>query len=441
MLLSVITSLAAFAALIAVIRRSRVSLGLAIAYMGSLLLLHVPGAIAHLADRGRILTGREFTTVGMQLTAIGCISFVIGVWLAHFRQDSPEARPVARTTFWHFCLFAGWLCTVIGFVLKVPTIGALIQGGGPVWMLGTALALRSATVRRDVGMFARWLLALTVYPSCILLLGGFLSYGTTAVVIVLSSLVVTDKNNFRVFTMTVLAGVIGISVFISYFGHRQKIRDAVWGGANSEARIEATLDAARDITLFDPSNPEHLKGLDARLNQNFFVGVAAARIASHQVDYLYGRSLWEGMQALVPRALWPEKPVYAGSGNIVVEMTGLRLAKNTSWGVGQVMEFHINFGVAGVIVGFLLLGLALGRLDILAAVADSEGNLGETFLYFLPGVALVQPNGSIVELIGGAAAAVAAAFICRWMWHAWPKPVASVQAGRLRSAVGERQLL
>ncbi len=441
MLLSVITSLAAFAALIAVIRRSRVSLGLAIAYMGSLLLLHVPGAIAHLADRGRILTGREFTTVGMQLTAIGCISFVIGVWLAHFRQDSPEARPVARTTFWHFCLFAGWLCTVIGFVLKVPTIGALIQGGGPVWMLGTALALRSAVVRRDAGMFARWLLALIVYPSLVLLLGGFLSSGTTAVIIVLSSLLVTSKSNFRAITLTVMASVIGVSVFISYFGHREKIREAVWGGADSRVRIEATLDAARDISLFDPGNPQHLKGLDARLNQNYFVGVSAARIASRQVDYLYGRSLWEGILSLVPRALWPEKPVYSGSGSIVIEMTGLQLAKNTSWGVGQVMEFHINFGVAGVILGFLLLGLALGKLDILAAIADANGNLAQTFLYFLPGVALIQPNGSIVDLIGGAAAALGAAFIWRWMWLAWPKPVVSVQRRVFEAPSGERQLL
>src|SRR5256885_7581077 len=145
---------------------------------------------------------------------------------------------------------------------------------------------------------------------------------------------------------------------------------------------------ARDFEWFDPSNEIHLHALDQRLNQNYFVGLAAKRIEQGQVDYLYGRSLWEGVLATIPRALWPDKPVFGGSPALVSEMTGLTLSDSTSFGVGNVMEFHINFGIAGVVVGFLLIGVLLGALDRAAALAEASGDLGRVFIYFLPAVAL-----------------------------------------------------
>ena len=117
--------------------------------------------------------------------------------------------------------------------------------------------------------------------------------------------------------------------------------------------------------------------------------------------------------------LWPDKPVYGGSGHIVADMTGLQLNENTSWGVGNVMEFQINFGTPGVVIGFLVLGFLLGWLDLKAALADSRGDLGNLIMYFLPGLALIQPNGSLVELSGGAAAAAVAAYLWKWAWNLW----------------------
>jgi hypothetical protein len=210
--------------------------------------------------------------------------------------------------------------------------------------------------------------------------------------------------------------------FLSYFQHRPEIRAAVWGGQDTDARIDATMAAIKDVKMISADDPAQMYAFDQRLNQNFFVGLAAARIDAGDVSYLYGRSVWEGLQALVPRALWPEKPVVAGSPKIVSEMTGLILSEETSFGVGNVMEFQINFGMIGVIIGFLLLGLAIGGLDRGAAAADLTGDLGMTFFYFLPAVALIQPNGSMVELMSGAASGLAAAVAWRWVWIRWPKP-------------------
>jgi hypothetical protein len=252
-----------------------------------------------------------------------------------------------------------------------------------------------------------------------LLFGGFLSYGSAAMIVVLSGLAISTRSHWRVVVGILAAAVLGLNIFLNYFQHRDEIRDAVWGGAPMQERIDVSMNAVREFAWFDPTNDLQLVALDQRLNQNYFVGLAAARIAGGEVDYLYGRSLWEGLQALVPRIVWPEKPVSAGSPDIVAEMTGLILSDTTSFGVGNVMEFQINFGMPGVVIGFLVLGWAIGRLDRQAAVAEARGNLGQVFIYFLPAVSLIRPNGSLVELAAGPAAALVAAFGWRWAWNVW----------------------
>jgi putative effector of murein hydrolase LrgA (UPF0299 family) len=100
-------------------------------------------------------------------------------------------------------------------------------------------------------------------------------------------------------------------------------------------------------------------------------------------------------------------------------MTGLQLNQDTSWGVSNVMEFYINFGVPGLVVGFLLFGWLLGAVDLRAAAAERRGDFKSLIVFFLPAVAMIDPNGSVVEITGGASAALLAAFVWRWAWGIW----------------------
>ena len=422
MKISLILCSAFFVILLAMLRRNRVTLGLPAAYLMNLLVLHLPGLFGQIVDTKNVVQGDTVTRIGGILTTIGVVSFVVGVYAGTRNQPWPVARAAPRSAFWRFCLIGGGLLTVVAYRVSIPSITAVIKTGGPIWMLGTMLGIRSAYLAHDRKKLFRWLLVLGTYPLLILLLTGFMSYGSVAVIIVLSGLAVLVRSA-RALTFTYIVSIIfGISAFLSYFSHREEIRGAVWRGDATQVRVNASFDALKDITLFNPSNEDHLEALDQRLNQNYFVGLAATRIEAGQVKYLYGRSLYEGFLALIPRALWPTKPVEAGSPKIVSEMTGLTLAAGTSFGVGNVMEFHINFGIPGLIIGFLLFGMILGRLDRKAAFADTQGDMGNVFLYFLPAVAIIQPNGSIVEIVGGAAAATTAGFAWRWAWRNWPKP-------------------
>jgi hypothetical protein len=433
LLLSICNSLGSMFVLLWMLRLTRTSLGIPFAYLFLLLLIHVPGALAHLLSDG-VLTDSDLTERGMIYATTGAICFVIGVGIARFRRVHvvQQPQPADRFSFALFCVLGGWLFTYgLGPVREIPTLGAMIDRGEAAWMLGIMLGLRAAVIRRDYKWVVIWLTALAVYPTLMLLLGGFLSYGSTAVVIVLSILAISTKSNWRVVAGIVAGAVLAFNLFLSYFQNRDDIREAVWGGATIEERIDATMGIARDLEWFDPSNEVHLFALDQRLNQNYFVGLSAMRIEQGQVDYVYGRSLWEGLMALVPRAVWPDKPVFGGSPAIVSEMTGLTLSDSSSFGVGNVMEFYVNFGFAGVVIGFLVLGLAIGWLDRAAAIAEATGRLGQVFIYFLPAIALIQPNGSIVELVGGVGAAWGIAYLWRFVWGQWT--MTGVYRRRLRS--------
>jgi hypothetical protein len=421
MTFSILICLAAFAVLVRHLRSGPwpSSLGLPIAYLFGLLLIHVPGAIAHSLP-GSHLPYAEITARGIFLTMIGSICFVTGVWVSRCNVEGPlTIQTASRRQFWLFCLIAGWL-VVYGLspLTKIPSLGAAIEKGAAVWMLGVLLGLRG-TLGCEPLRAALWMAALLVYPTVMLLLGGFLSYGSTAIIVCLAPLVVSTRSHWRAAAGLLLIAVVGVHVFLSYFQNRNEIRYAVWGGTDLESRVSATTKIFKELKVFDPNDEAQLRALDLRLNQNYFAGLSAANLDAGHVDYLWGRSVWEGILALVPRIIWPDKPVYGGSPMIVSEMTGLELDEGTSWGVGQVMEFHINFGVPGIVIGFLLLGWSLGRLDLMAAVAERAGDAPRLFRSFLPAVALIQPNGSIIELVGGAAAAWVAAFGWGLAWNYW----------------------
>lgn len=422
--------LAAFFCLLWVLRRDGLSLGLPIAYLFLLLFIHVPGAYEHLVTP-LVTHNSKFVEIGIRFTAIGALSFVTGAWMVGLLSSTqpPLVHDTDRRKFNVFCLFAGWLVTYgLSPLHNIPSLGAAADKGGAIWMLGVMLGLRSAIKYGNLKFVGVWLCALAVYPILMLLLGGFLSYGTTATIIILSVLGISIVSRWKVITGLIIAVYFGLSLFVNYFGHRTEIREEVWGGAPLLDRINTSLRVFDDFQWFDPNNKRHFVALDKRLNQNYFVGLAATRIEQGHVDYLYGRSLWEGLISLVPRALWAEKPVFAGSPKIVSEMTGLRLNKNTSFGVGNVMEFQINFGIPGLIVGFFVLGFLIRMLDRNAAMAERQGDFGKTILYFLPAVALIQPNGSVVEICGGAAAAFIAAYGWKWAWEQF--------SGTRRAAVG-----
>ena len=348
---SIVICLAAFVSLLLILRRNRQSLGLPIAYLFLLLLNHIPGAIAHATSSN--FFDSTATEIGVWLTAIGAVFFIIGVGLLHLLHPKEDHThtPAVRRKYWFFCLVLGWVATyMLARAASSVGLGVVVDNAGMIWLLGIMLGLRAALSHNDLLNGAFWMTTLMVYPSSVLLFGGFLSYGSAAIIIGLSVCSVCMKSNWRVVIAISVVAFLGFNCFLSYFVNRTEIRAAVWGGATLEERLDRVSRIFTDFELFDPSNSRHLAALDARLNQNHFVGLAVLRLDQGTIDYRYGETFWHGILQLIPRVIWPEKPSFGGSNDLVAEMTGLKLSRETSWGVGNVLEFYVNFGMTGIVL-------------------------------------------------------------------------------------------
>ena len=422
------------------------SLGLPIAYLFSMLLQHLPGAFAHLVG-GDFFLDSSATQIGLRLTTIGTVCFVLGAILAqrvvrisadtsgtHWLDDAKTLR------FAIYCLVGGWLVAcVTTFLGRIPSLGAAIEKAGAIWILGVLIGF-VASVRG--GRYAHallWLAALSVYPLVVLITGGFLSFGSTSVFVAMSALLVFVRSHLRAYGGVALFSLFCFLGFLSYFQNRDDIRESVWGGHGLDERLERCAKIITDLKWFNPNDADQLTALDARMNQSYFAGLAAQRIESGAVGFLHGRSVWEGLQALVPRALWPAKPIFAGSSQMIREFSGIGVNEDTTFGVGQVMELYVNFGAPSVVVGFLLFGFAYGLLDRNAAGALQAGEFGRVFIWFLPAMGMLAPLASIAEVTGNVAAALMGAFVWRYAWRLLNAMPSAMRSKEAKPAGGRRR--
>src|SRR5215469_4991185 len=170
--------IASFGWLISLIRKNKLSLGIPIAYLYLLLMIHVPGAAAHIFGQ-HFLPNTNLTQLAMRFVAAASVCFVAGVWWSRRSVQSSHICIVSdRRKFCIFCVLGGWFFVYgLSPLFRIPSVGAAVEKGSGIWMLGVLLGLRAATKRADLKWILIWLSALAVYPAVMLLLGGFLSFG------------------------------------------------------------------------------------------------------------------------------------------------------------------------------------------------------------------------------------------------------------------------
>ncbi|BAQ66446.1 hypothetical protein GM3709_3211 [Geminocystis sp. NIES-3709] len=251
-----------------------------------------------------------------------------------------------------------------------------------------------------------WIGVSCILPIITINLLGFIGYGASASLIILIFVSSFYRPKWHTVLIGLLVFIFGLSVYVTYMRDRGEIRAIVWGNQSIESRYEKMVNTFSNFEIIDFYNQRHLEAIDTRLNQNGLVGKAVEYINDGQATFAFGETLWEAFISPIPRLLWPDKPIFAGSGNLVSSFTGQKFADNTSVGVGQVLEFYINFGSVGVFVGFLVMGIVIRIIDMAAGSYLINGDwLGYTS-WFLPGMVLLQPGGSLTEITASSAASV-----------------------------------
>lgn len=409
--------------------------GLVLAYVLNLALLHLPGALLYLNPEYEYYK-RSWIELGFAASTYSIVGFgigalVVGLFLREERRreaeawqaneaatDVNDAEALPKRTVFHSGLV--WLYVLLGllsyFVISplasnVPTASAVISVLNQLLLLGICLGMWNAWQKRNLLALAFWVATLGALPVMTIVVQGFIGFGTVALLTGLSFLVSFFRPRWLILAVGIVFVMLGVSAFVTYFRDRDEIRHIVWGGEAFEERAAQMLETFGEFELFDPTNVRHVRSIDLRLNQNWLVGAAIENIEQGGVELRNGETIVDAVIALVPRAIWPDKPVRAGSGSLVSDATGIQFQRGTSVGVGQVLEFYINFGTLGVIVGGFFWGAALTLLDGQAARAILTGNARRFTLFYLIGLGMIQPGGSLVEVTATTAAAVVTALI------------------------------
>jgi len=209
-----------------------------------------------------------------------------------------------------------------------------------------------------------------------------------------------------------------VSFFSVYLAKRLEFRAVAWSGESIKtfSALEIFIDAFQwlDLKNIDIAS---LQQIDSRLNQNILLGRSIYYLEHGYEEFAKGETLIDAALALIPRILWPDKPMVGGSGNLMSRYTGEQFAVGTSVGITPVIEAYINFGRYGVISIFLFLGILMGHIDRKAKHALCEGDQERFIMWYMPGLGFLQVSGSFVEVTS----TVFSLLLAAWMTVVWLK--------------------
>jgi hypothetical protein len=369
-------------------------------------------------------TGLQFVTDGMRLSAIAITAVAVGAEIVTWWWSRREARrgvgesdapmQVDPASVNLYLILGLTLHVVLAPLARsIPSIGALVSTGSSLLVVGLGLKCWNAWHDGRRGGVWLWLASTMLLPFFTVVTMGFLGYGLAAMVMVLAFVGAFYRPRWRVLVMGVAFGYLGLSVYVTYMRDRNDIRTLVKAGASLSDRVAAIQATASDPEWFNVHDISHLARVEDRLDQNWLVGAAVAKLSSGTVPFARGSTIQDAALAIVPRMFWPEKTVAVGSGDLVSRFTGLSFQGDTSVGIGQLMEWYVNFGETGVIVGFLVIGALVTIVDRMAHDRLVSGDIGSFLVWYMPGLNLLNVGGSFVDMTSAAAAAGVMALIMK----------------------------
>jgi hypothetical protein len=431
-------------------RRELQAAGLGFAYVVLFSIMHLPGALL-LWIEWYSRYPRPTVELGTTLSAIGLFILMIGLPLGAYAQQewvrrfmpAQSPRPInldsIRRLSWYLIII-GAASRVINIVVgAIPSITAVLASLFFCFTVGVMLQLYIAFRLRSL----RKAVVPTVLLGCavlyVLLFEGFLGFGVQYLLLVGGFVLCLVR--FRTWFVPVAAIIftVGAGVFVTYFRDRTVIRDAVWYGASAQERSSTVFESFANFEWFDPDNAIHLNAVDARLNQNVFVGLAAENLHRGETDYAGFDIIIASVFAIIPRVIWPNKPTVGGGGDVVAEFTGLSFAYGTSVGAGQILEFYVSFGWTSLILGMLILGAAIAFVGNMAMYSLANGRILGFARAMMAGIALVQPQGNLVEVSSSFVAALVAGIVLQLvLYRRFPEFFSAIAVATSSATVKER---
>jgi hypothetical protein len=121
----------------------------------------------------------------------------------------------------------------------------------------------------------------------------------------------------------------------------------------------------------------------------------------YPLDYRNGSTLGYMVYGLIPRAVWPDKPIAQEANKLLPADYNVQTVANqntTMFGVGHVAEAYVNFGITGIIPLFFLLGI-LYRIPQL--LLERRRTTATVAIFVATAVAMAGIGSSISDAFGG----------------------------------------
>ncbi len=308
---------------------------------------------------------------------------------------------------------------VLPFSGFLPSFTSIVSNMTNLQVVGIVLGIWQGIKSKNSRKILFWLALSPILPFITVSFGGFLGFGIASVIVILVFLFSRIRLQWWYVPIIAVILYFGMSLYITYVDGRGEIREVVWGNEEYSERLNVLNSEFSEWQWFDWRNQEHLAHIDGRLNQNFLTGAARVNLDNRFIPYAEGETIRNALVAFIPRIIWPDKPIVAGGSEIVTRYTLMDFAFGTTVSAGQAMEFYINYGLTGVVIGFALIGFVFAWLDSRSAYHLDSNNLVRFLRWYLIGMALLKPVDDLTVMTAGAASALVTSFLLEYALKWW----------------------
>ena len=391
------------------VRRS----GISHIYIANFALVHFFGS-AFFALPGYWNKNLDLTAVGFEYSTYALVSFLIGnIFFLGLYKNKGNFKKISYAQFLkskntaRYFLLIGLFLYIASNYIRGASISVFISISTPLIISSLCIFSFIAYVEKNQKKLLFYIAAGFFIPIFTIIVDGFIGVAIAMLIALLIFINNFYKFNLRKILIFILLCYLGLSFYIIYTINKSTIRASVWGGESYSSRVVTFTGIFNDFEFFNPTKHTHLDLINTRLNQNSVVGASVNYLNNGNIEFAKGETYKQALIGLVPRVLWKNKPITAGDTSRVEKYSGLKFTKNVSVGMPQVMEMYVNFGMISLILGFLIVGIFYGYLDVNSGIHFYNLNSSKFLIYFLPGLALMRVETPFVESLAAAAASLA----------------------------------
>ncbi|MBK9748196.1 MAG: hypothetical protein IPO91_15665 [Chloroflexi bacterium] len=408
-------------------KRREQNVGGILAFVIFLAMIHLLQAITYIYPNYTPRFEPEIILLGFTEATIALVCFAAGAVIVYpalrrfNRKFQTQTVPAQRIPFNAQDKLA-YLYTAIGIgsyfflgilLRGIPTAQAFTSSVTRLWHVGSMIwlweILHGQKPVRALPILAGILL---LWPVLTVVRDGFLGFGLVPTIVVLLFIALRVRRVWMLIIPSIVIGYLVLSIIAVYFQSRGTVRAIVWAGEYTQSPLEDVYNTLNfNFRWFDPNDPSQLTWIDGRLGFNYPLGKVIQRIDDGIVPMGNGRTIENAMLMLIPRLLWPEKPIIVGGSVLFQYYTGIPILGSTSVGLSPVVELYANYKTIGVVIGFLALGIVMATLDYAAAGALKRGDNLKFAVWMLPIFGLILVQDDIFTVVGAAVAGILSAVI------------------------------